>query len=240
MKDIFRKARQNRIFQDVVEQIEGAILDGQVRAGEKLPAERELCEMFQTSRGTLREAFRVLEQKGLIEIKLGVGGGAMVKSANAEPLIENMAMLIRSGKVSLSHLAEFREGVEGLVTGLAARRAGQADVNKLRALLAEAEGHYARGLSGWNDFVQVDEKIHTAISEITGNPLYIFILHTIQDNIQRYYEAHPLKDARILQENYEDLRDIVLAIEKKQVTVVKSLVQSHVRRFNRYMLDDAC
>ncbi len=60
----FRKAKQSRIFQDVVNQIQEAILDGHLNAGDKLPSERELGEMLGTSRGTLREALRVLEPKG--------------------------------------------------------------------------------------------------------------------------------------------------------------------------------
>ena len=58
----------------------------------------------------------------------------------------------------------------------------------------------------------------------------------VHGNIQKYYEAHPLKDERILKENYDDLCEIVRALEKKQATAVKSLVRGHVRRFNRYML----
>ena len=59
----FRAARQNRIFQDIVEQIQEAILSGQYQTGDVLPSERELKETFQTSRGTLREALRVLSKK---------------------------------------------------------------------------------------------------------------------------------------------------------------------------------
>ena len=50
---MFRAAKQNRIFQDVVEQIEDAILSGQLQPGETLPPERDLKDMFQTSRGSL-------------------------------------------------------------------------------------------------------------------------------------------------------------------------------------------
>jgi DNA-binding FadR family transcriptional regulator len=57
----------------------------------------------------------------------------------------------------------------------------------------------------------------------------------IHDNIQQYYEAHPLKDRSFMQENYQDLCDIVTALEKQQTTAVRSLMQSHVRRFSRYM-----
>jgi DNA-binding transcriptional regulator YhcF (GntR family) len=64
MTHLFRVAKQNRIFQDVVEQIQEAIIDGHLKVGDRLPAERELKAMLQTSRSTLREALRVLEQKG--------------------------------------------------------------------------------------------------------------------------------------------------------------------------------
>ena len=63
---MFKAAKQNRIFQDVVEQIQETILSGKLTPGEMLPPERELKEMLQVSRGTLREALRVLENKGLI------------------------------------------------------------------------------------------------------------------------------------------------------------------------------
>jgi DNA-binding FadR family transcriptional regulator len=170
MEKLFHKAKQNRIFQDVVEQIQTAILEGKLVAGDKLAPERELGEMFQTSRGTLREALRILEQKGLIEIRLGVNGGAYVKDANCELMAENLAMLIRSHDISLEHLSEFREGVEGTVASLAASRSTAADHKKLASLIEEARGFHQLGMAGWKDFVQVDERFHTEIAGIQGLP----------------------------------------------------------------------
>jgi len=93
--NMFQEAKQNRIFQDVIVQIQEAILQGKLKAGDKLPPERELKEMFKTSRGTLREALRVLEQKGLIRIKTGVNGGAIVKPLTTHQVSESLALLIR-------------------------------------------------------------------------------------------------------------------------------------------------
>jgi len=97
---MFKKAKQNRVFQDVVEQIQDAILSGELEPGAKLPAERELKEMFNTSRGTLREALRVLEQKGLIQIKLGVAGGAIVKQIDTDPMAESLATSLAPASIS--------------------------------------------------------------------------------------------------------------------------------------------
>ena len=132
---MFRAAKQNRIFQDVVEQIEDAIISGDLQPGDTLPAERELKDQFRTSRGTLREALRVLEQKGLIEIRLGVGGGSVVKAEPLAPVCDGLDLLIRCRKISLNHLAEFREGVEGAVAGIAAAKASEKDLAELDQLL---------------------------------------------------------------------------------------------------------
>lgn len=231
----FKKAKQNRIFQDVVDQIQVAILDGQVGAGERLPSERDLCDMFQTSRGTLREALRILEQKSLIEIRLGVNGGAYVKDANAELMAENLAMLIQSQNISLSHLAEFREGIEGSVARLAAQRASAADIKKLNSLLSEAGGFRTLGTGGWDDFVRVDEKIHTEIARIAGNPLYSFILHSVHDNIHRYYDKFLSVGTEEMEENYQDLCLMIEAIRDGDPELASSLAIEHVRRFSMYM-----
>jgi len=235
MEILFHKKKQNRIFQDVVEQIQTTILEGQLAAGDRLPAERELGEMFQTSRGTIREALRILEQKGLIEIHLGINGGAYVKDANAELMAENLAMLIRSHNVSLEHLAEFREGVEGTVTGLAALRSTAADNKKLSELIDNISQYRKKGSAGWKDFVHVDEKIHTEIARIAGNPLYTFVLQSIHDNIHRYYDKFLTGCETEIKENFQDLLDIVKAIANKDPETASLMAIRHVRRFNSYM-----
>lgn len=232
---MFKKYQQNRIFEDLAAQIESAIFDGRLRVGDKLPPQRDLVAMFQTSRAPLREALRVLEQKGLIDIKRGSRGGAVVKTPDTEPAVESLALLVRHRKISLSELSEFREGVEGNVAALAAQRTTDTDIEKLKDLLDQAEACLEQGTAAWESFNRVDNAIHVSIARIAGNRVYEFVLRMVHDNILRYYEDHPLRDERFMQENFQDLCDIVNALEKKQGTVVRSLMQSHVRRFSRHM-----
>ncbi|MGD8387429.1 MAG: FadR/GntR family transcriptional regulator [Desulfobacteraceae bacterium] len=235
MQDLFRKARQNRVFQDVVEQIQDAVLEGRLRPGDRLPAERELGTLFGVSRGTLREALRVLEQKGLIEIRLGVGGGAVVQDAGSGPLSESLILLMRSQKVSLEHLAEFREEVEGAVTALAARRADREDMKRLRDLLEQAGTYCEAGIAQWDEFVRTDERMHMTISQIARNPLYAIILQTIHDNIHRYYNRFLPVAPDIIKENYQDLSDIVAAVEAHDAERARRVAAEHVRRFYEHM-----
>ncbi len=233
----FRAARQSRIFQDVVDQIQEAILGGEFQTGDMLPSEREMREIFHVSRGTLREALRVLEQKGLIEIRLGVAGGAMVTAAMGEAMTESLGLMLRYRKISLDHLHEFREDIEGIVTAKAAQRADETDVDTLRILLADAGRYAAAGVGEWRAFLEVDKKFHRALARITGNPIYIFIHNMVHDNIQPYYDTFLPPDDRRLAENYADLRDILAAVERKDAKAAGNLARRHIYRFNAYMTD---
>jgi GntR family transcriptional repressor for pyruvate dehydrogenase complex len=232
---MFKAAKQTRIFQDVVEQIQETILAGRLVPGEMLPSERELKAMLQVSRGTLREALRVLEQKGLIEIKLGVGGGAVVQDISYDRINESLALLIRYQKVSLRHLTEFRVGVEGRVSALAAERATPADVIHLKSLLELARQFAEKGSDFQKGFVAVDKQIHLSLAEITGNPVYLSLHHTVHDNIDQYYETFLVMKQREMEENFTDLGNIINAVEKKNADEARLLAEAHVLRFNHYM-----
>ncbi|MEJ2098866.1 MAG: FadR/GntR family transcriptional regulator [Desulfobacterales bacterium] len=232
---MFQIAKQTKVFQDVVAQIQEAILDGRLKAGDTLPSERQLKNMFNISRGTLREALRVLEQKGLIEIKVGVGGGSVVKDVNADQVSESLALLIRLQKISLNHLAEFREDVEGIVAAHAAERRTEADILQLKELLNQARIYIDQGASQRDAFIEIDKQIHMTLAAAAQNPIYISVLHSVHDNIHRYYEQYLSMEEPELEENYQDLCDLVNRVEKGQADKARELARDHVRRFNRYM-----
>ncbi|MBW2612039.1 MAG: FadR family transcriptional regulator [Deltaproteobacteria bacterium] len=236
---MFHAASQNRIFQDIVDQIQEAILEGRLQTGDILPSERDLKEMFNTSRGTLREALRVLEQKGLIEIKLGVGGGSVVKEVSVDKISESLALLIRTQRVSLNHLAEFREAVEGIIAAQAAERATPADIKQLKELLEKARKHIGKGKAAHNDFIEIDKQIHLVLSNITGNPIYISLIYSVHQNIHRYYDRFLSMDESEMNENYQDLKIMVRAVEKGHANQARIIAQNHVHRFNRRMKDKA-
>lgn len=230
---MFKKAKQSRVFQDVVEQIQDAILNGKLEPGTKLPPERELKDMFNTSRGTLREALRVLEQKGLIEIKLGVSGGAIVKHIDAVPIAESLELLIRSGGVSLEHLAEFRIKLEGSLVELAATRATKKDIRELESLYKTAKTYYEQ--DDWENFLKTDEQMHTYIGIMTRNPIFQFVQKSIHDNIHQYYAEYLPMDRERTLENLTDFRKIIDAMKADDPEAASAIIIDHVTRFNDKM-----
>jgi DNA-binding FadR family transcriptional regulator len=232
---MFRPARQNRIFQDVVQQIQEAIIQGDLKVGDQLPAERKLIEMFGISRGTLRESLRVLEQKGLIEIKTGVSGGSVVKGVTTEQLSENLGFLIRSQKVPLRDLGEFRTGLDGMVAAMAAKRGTQEEVEALQQILAEAARLFTEGRDSWDEFIRVDEQFHLKLAKMSGNLLFQTVLETVYYNIHTYYERFLPLEEQILRENLADLQQLTDAVARHDAARARTIAIEHVSKFTSYM-----
>lgn len=231
----FKKMKKVKSYQNVVDQIQSAICDGSLKDGDKLPSEMKLTKMFDTSRGTIREALRVLEQKGLISVKTGVKGGPIVKEANTRPMSESIALLIRHQKVSLHHLAQFRKILEGHIAAQTALMAGKNEINQLKGILKEAKMHIKTKPSGWEEFHKIDAAFHMILAKTAKNPLIEANLQSIHDNIQIYFKQYlPFSDA-LLMDNYEDLCKIVEAVENKNSQAARQLVETHVTKFNDLM-----
>ncbi len=226
---MFKAVKPNRIFQDVVEQIEEAIIKGTLVPGEKLPPERELKETFSISRGTLREALRVLEQKRLIDIQLGAGGGAIVREVTSEPITDSLSLLLRCQKIPLADLKEFRMDMEGNIARLAAERATPEDVEALRAILVLAKDALDSHAE-WEVYVQADAQLHMKLAQVTGNPIYAYIQTAIHENINLYYAEFLEHEDRVLREHYKDLCRLVEAVAAGDGAEAFEQMQHHLSR----------
>lgn len=228
---MFREARQSRTFEDVMLQIQEAILEGSLKEGDRLPSERALEETFKVSRGTLREALRGLEQRGFVVIKTGVRGGAFVRTPGTKTVTESLDILLRYQKISVEELEEFREEVEGLVAAKAAEKATDEDVRHLYGLLKSIEGHLPFGESRREDIFKLDEQFHLTLVRIVGNKMYESVLNSVYANISRYFERFLPADARILVSTHEELCEIAAAIEKRDANAARLSLQKHVKRY---------
>lgn len=231
---IFRKARRTRFIQDILGQIEEAIIDGKYRVGDKLPSERELCDLFQTSRGPLREALRVLEQKGLITVKAGAYGGAFVKAVTTEGMSESLSFLLKFRGVSLTELAEFRAYLEGTTAALAAQRARKAEVLELRRLLEEARAHRQGDVPPFDALLRIDSRFHETLAKASRNRLFLSVLETVYANMYQYQDKFLPREEKIMNLLIRDLSDITAAVESRDVEKARLLMQRHVRKFNRF------
>jgi GntR family transcriptional repressor for pyruvate dehydrogenase complex len=134
MYRLLKEIRKEKIFEDIVRQIRGLIKKGRLKAGDKLPPERDLAGAFKVSRASVREAIRVLEAAGLV--KTHVGNGTYVETGSVENLVEPLATVVVGGRESLLEIFAVRKMFEPHIAYLAAERATTDEVSELKRILS--------------------------------------------------------------------------------------------------------
>ena len=181
-----QRSEKIRLVESIVEQIENVIIDRELKAGDRLPPSREFQKMLGISQGTLREALRILGQKGLVEAKLGRNGGLYVKAVTSDIVSDSLGLLIRQKQISLDHLAVFRSSLEVSAASLAAIEAENVDIRHLKKLMREAQKHLKKGIDGWKTFYKVEDRMHHVLARMTKNPLFESVLITVYQNNPGY------------------------------------------------------
>jgi GntR family transcriptional regulator, transcriptional repressor for pyruvate dehydrogenase complex len=226
-----QRSEKIRLVESIVEQIENVIIERELKAGDKLPPSREFQKMLGISQGTLREALRILGQKGLVEAKLGRNGGLYVKAVTSEIVSDSLRLLIRQKQVSLDHLAVFRSSLEVSAASLAAIEAEKVDIRDLKKLMREAQKHLTKGIEGWKTFYRVEDRMHHALVWMTRNPLFESVLITVyQTNPGYNFELIP-KKIENMEDTYRDWSQILEAIESRRPDKAGWIMTRHIQRF---------
>lgn len=170
---MFTKINHARTADAVVDQIEGLILAGVLRPGDRLPAERELGALVDVSRPILRDALKTLEARGLIVSRQG--GGTFVADLIGTVFSEPVVALIARHPAAIEDYLDFRRDIEGLAAARAAERATAADRDLLSRIVETMAEAYAAGDSVTE--ARLDVEFHQAIGEAAHN---IVLLHTLR------------------------------------------------------------
>lgn len=210
-------------------------MGGSLKPGDKLPSSRHLEETLGTSRGTLREALRVLEQKGLIEIKVGAKGGIFVREANTEHISEGLGILIRQLHVSLDDLAAFRQVVEGGLIRRVVDRISGNEITRLKGFIPEFERCLQMETGGWDRFLQVELRVRQVLIGISDSLMYAAVLQPIQENIFAYADRYLPGADHLVAEAFDDWKFIIEAISRRETEAASMRTQEHIRRFAMHL-----
>lgn len=179
MATVFKPIRPKKLSEEIVEQIKQLISRGDLNPGQRIPSERELASFLGVSRPSVREAIMVLEAMGFLESRQG--GGTYVRSLADVTMADPLANMVERRDPQMLHaLTEVRIGLETWSAYLAAKRASDDEINKLRELYATMEEQAKNG--GWD--AEVDCEFHLTITAASHNTLQVHILDTIQNLFQ--------------------------------------------------------
>ena len=166
----FKEITHIRLYESVMEQIMNLLKNKELKPGDQLPPERELAEKFSISRGSLREAFRVLESRGLIESK--PGGGRFIRELKKDTIINAENIILGLEKSSILELLEAREMFEVKIAEVAAQRAIPEDIELIKKSLSNAKKEEKLD----DKEMKRDTEFHIAVARASHNFVFINIL----------------------------------------------------------------
>jgi GntR family transcriptional repressor for pyruvate dehydrogenase complex len=160
--------------------IEEAIVSGTYPVGSRLPSEQALADQFAVSRNVVREAFKMLMERGLLDILSG--SGAYVSRPNSEATSNALGRYLRlmGSQMPVGSLYEVRRVLEGSNVRLASQRADQQGLETMETCLARMERHEG-SIERW---VEADLDFHLAIAAATHNPLFRMLLEPLVDQLR--------------------------------------------------------
>jgi DNA-binding FadR family transcriptional regulator len=180
---LLKPIRRVRLYENAVEQIQTLILMEKYTPGDRLPSERSLAEQFHISRHSLREALRILDVMGLIEIR--VGDGIYVKEVDFLPYIESLNLSISSRlqreKDSFIKLWKARRILEMGLVDLAAKQVNESFLKSLWWCIGEMK----KNISHQDAFVSAGIRFHRLIAEIAQNEILILIWDMLANLIRK-------------------------------------------------------
>lgn len=212
----FTRVQKTRSHSGVVDQIKRLIDAGELRPGDRLPAERELALKFSVSRVTLREAFRVLELMGVVEARQGKGRFVVERKHPEDGRVTTSEAL---EEATLFDFLEVRKAIEVGMAGLAAERASDEDLTAMQAAL-EAEEKKALGLA-----------FDLALARATRNSVYEKFFSSQAFLVYRLATMTALLPTRY-PHSFREHQDIFDAIRRHDPEGARSAMQRHLNNIH--------
>lgn len=180
----------------VADEISRIILEGGLRPGDKLPSMAALEARFGVSHTVMREALRMLETRGLVQVQHGKG--VIVSLSSAKALGRSFNAVFRLHDGTLSHLMEVRSILETEAAQLAALRRTDQNLAAMEACLRKME----QSPESPSGYVDADVAFHNALVEATHNPVLINVISSLQDLLiesrEKTFRGPPQGAARAL------------------------------------------
>ncbi len=215
-------------FETVVFEMRAYIQEEGLAPGDVLPPERELAQRFKVARHTLREAIRVLQEKGVLASRRG--SGTYIMPGSEAELAAALASCVTTEKDRLFEIFQFREIVEPQIAALAAEMATPEHIAKLNGLIESQDN-----LSNSGDGGKIDSQFHIALAHTTGNKILADIVEKINEALAPARSTHHISPER-RKRSVAGHRVIVDAIESGHADKAREAMTEHVAAIKRTVL----
>jgi len=220
----------SRIVEEVIE----ALFDKRIEPGDFLGTEKDIAERAGVSRIVARDALRTLQALGVVEIKVGAGGGARIARGNPRLFAEALAVQLTLAGVSVREMMDAQRAIETTAAELAAENATAEDIAQLRASLDEHEATIGDDAA----YTRTCMRFHLAVAEASHNRVLVAQLLSLQH--VSWPAQNKTLTAPVARHILEVHRQLVDVIESRDAAAARRLMDDHVKMIRtRRVSEDA-
>jgi GntR family transcriptional repressor for pyruvate dehydrogenase complex len=207
----------------IVAEVREALFDKRLRPGDFLGTEEQLARRAGVSRIAARDALRTLEALGVVDIKVGAGGGARIAQGNPQRFAEALAIQLELTGVRAAEILDAQRAIECLAAELAAEHATKADQARLERLLAVA----AAAVDQQDAFTRASRDFHLAVAEASHNRVLLAQLISLQ---HVSWPAHNRTLTRKVAEQVLQVhRELLALVKRRNASGARALMDKHVK-----------
>ncbi|GAA4671946.1 FadR/GntR family transcriptional regulator [Gordonia humi] len=229
---LFTRVKPRRGFEHVSEQIRAAVTEGRIKPGGRLPAERDMAEIFGVSRQGVREALRGLEMSGMVESRPGVNGGVFIRPGDPAVVTRAVNDLASLGALSSESLLEARILLTSDVIRLVCERATEEDFVRLDEDIAKVE-RYTDSIEevGSTRTIRITH-FYTLLAEATHNEVLVMLMNSLASVVQaRITRVSP----RPLTNVGEMRRQFVASLRERDAEAAITQMSAHLKRLEEQL-----
>ncbi|MQA07736.1 MAG: FCD domain-containing protein [Pseudonocardiaceae bacterium] len=209
------------LTQGVAEHIRNLIHRGEVGPGDRLPAERELAEQLGVARISLREAIKILQDDGYVEVRRGAHGGTFVTELHRP--VENWRARMREQSGEIDDIVDFRIALECHSARLAAQRRTRADLAALRSAIKNLDQ-----VDGRAAFRLTDSQFHSGLARAARSIRLENAVHTARGELFSPHDLLPFVEP--IEETRNDHQAIYDAVRDGDADTAETLMREHIER----------
>jgi len=220
---MFEAIKNTKVFDQVIGQIKELIRQGDLKRGDKLPSEREMCEQLRV-RTSIREALRALEMLGIIEARQG--GGNYIKEQFEDSFFEPLSLTFLLHGSNIDEVIKFRQMIEPQAAGEAALRRSEEQLEEMKRLLCELNTSENESVSA-----AIDKQLHYKIIEASGNKLVSYTMYAVSALVEEYIintRSSMFKNPENKRLLYKQHESIIHAIEQQDSTAAIRAMSEHL------------
>ena len=223
---LFSPVGTGRVSAEIVGRIKAAIRDGRLAPGDQLPPERDLTKQLGVSRVSVRDALRMLEAHGLIEVKVGARGGAFVTAPAPGLVGEGIADMLMLADVGPADVTEARMIFEIGMLELACSRATDEDIAALSEICDRADAALAAGAYE----PAISAEFHARLARCTHNEALALFAESFQGLLESSLRQAQRADPDAGRKGAVEHRALVAAVEERDVGHAREIMTAHLRR----------